>query len=82
MKLVAVKKISQRRPLGAVFEESGRRAKLLVKLGLATPHDEPSAPATPSSDAPAQEPVVATEPEPVFMPTSRARHGRRPGAHG
>lgn len=38
MQLVAVKRISGKLPVGAIFEEGGTRAKMLIAIGLAKPH--------------------------------------------
>lgn len=53
MKLVAVKRIGDKRPVGTVFDEPNPRAKMLVKIGLAKPYVEPEKPV---------EPVVTPEP--------------------
>lgn len=41
MKLIALKRISDRRPLGCIFDEPNPRAKMLVAIGLAKPYVEP-----------------------------------------
>jgi hypothetical protein len=57
MKLVALKRISDRLPKGQVFDEPNPRAKMLVAIGLAKPYVEPVA-----APAPPVEPVVVPEP--------------------
>lgn len=44
MKLVAVKRIGDKRPVGTVFDEPNPRAKMLVAIGLAKPYVEPEKP--------------------------------------
>lgn len=76
MQLVAIKHISTQRPVGAVFNEDGSRARILLALGLAKPYEE----APPVVAAAPVEPVETAEPEPAEpdVPTRQqfVRRGR------
>jgi hypothetical protein len=62
MKLIAVKRISQQRPIGTVFEESPKVARLLIAIKRAKPYTEPPKAQKPE---PVPEPPKAPEPAPV-----------------
>lgn len=63
MKLRALKTLSNKRPKGAIFEESNPRAKMLVFIGAAEEVVDPPKPAAKPEPEPA--PVAATRPTPA-----------------
>jgi hypothetical protein len=85
MRLVAIKRISEKRPMGCEFDEPNPRAKMLIAIGLAKPYEAPVVASADKYQIPVTEGGTTTphpwgdEPSepPVFTPRRGSRRGSR-----